>query len=101
MTIATLIGINPLQTTETGVGIVSSRVALLLRSAEIQPFSFDLFGSPPKLPGGVWLEVRSCFGLAQTHKCMLGTAVVSTPAGSGRCYSLFLNALLVLLVSTL
>lgn len=59
MTIATLIGINPLQTTETGVGIVSSRVALLLRSAEIQPFSFDLFGSPPKLPGRVWLEVRS------------------------------------------
>ena len=31
------------------MGIVSSRVALLLRSAEIQPFSFDLFGSPPKL----------------------------------------------------
>lgn len=45
-----------MQTTETGVGIVSSRVALLLRSAEIQPFSFDLFGSPPKLPGGWLLE---------------------------------------------
>lgn len=39
-----------MQTTEIGRGIVSSRVALLLRSAEIQPLSLYLFGSPPKLP---------------------------------------------------
>lgn len=32
-----LIGVNPLQTTELERGIVSGRVALLLRSAEIQP----------------------------------------------------------------
>lgn len=32
-----LVGVNPLQTTELERGIVSGRVALLLRSAEIQP----------------------------------------------------------------
>ena len=66
MTIATLIGVNPLQTTETGVGIVSSRVALLLRSAEIQPFSFDLFGSPPKLPWAVFARGR----VSTQHGCI-------------------------------
>jgi hypothetical protein len=35
MTIPSVIGVNPLQTTESQGGIVSSRVALLLRSAEI------------------------------------------------------------------
>ena len=39
-----------MQTTEIGRGIVSSRVALLLRSAEIQPLSSDLFGFTPKHP---------------------------------------------------
>jgi len=37
MTISSFVGLDPLQTTETRRGIVSSRVALLLRSAEIQP----------------------------------------------------------------
>ena len=41
MTISVFIGLNPLQTTWTERGIVRSRVALLLRSAEIQPlFSY-------------------------------------------------------------
>ena len=31
-------------------------MALLLRSAEIQPLSCDLFGSPPKLPVVALLE---------------------------------------------
>ena len=35
--------INPLQTTKCGRGIVSVRVALLLRFTEIKPCSFDLF----------------------------------------------------------
>jgi len=35
--------INPLQTTENGRGIVSVRVALLLRTTEIKPCSLDLF----------------------------------------------------------
>ena len=37
MTIPFVNGVNPLQTTLLELGIVSSRVALLLRSAEIQP----------------------------------------------------------------
>jgi hypothetical protein len=37
MTIPLVNGVNPLQTTLTELGIVSGRVALLLRSAEIQP----------------------------------------------------------------
>lgn len=37
MTIPLVNGVNPLQTTLLELGIVSSRVALLLRSAEIQP----------------------------------------------------------------
>ena len=40
MTISIINGVNPLQTTLLELGIVSGRVALLLRSAEIQP----LFG---------------------------------------------------------
>ena len=40
MTIPIVNGVNPLQTTLLELGIVSGRVALLLRSAEIQP----LFG---------------------------------------------------------
>ena len=39
MIIPPVIGVNPLQTTLLGLGIVSGRVALLLRSAEIQPVS--------------------------------------------------------------
>lgn len=41
MTISAFVRLDPLQTTETRRGIVSSRVALLLRSAEIQPMSHD------------------------------------------------------------
>jgi hypothetical protein len=37
MTISIDDGVNPLQTTLLELGIVSGRVALLLRSAEIQP----------------------------------------------------------------
>jgi hypothetical protein len=37
MTISLVNGVNPLQTTLFELGIVSGRVALLLRSAEIQP----------------------------------------------------------------
>ena len=37
MEISIVIGVNPLQTTQLERGIVSGRVALLLRSAEIQP----------------------------------------------------------------
>ena len=42
MIIPPVIGVNPLQTTLLELGIVSGRVALLLRSAEIQPV-FDRF----------------------------------------------------------
>ncbi len=37
MSISIVNGVNPLQTTLLELGIVSGRVALLLRSAEIQP----------------------------------------------------------------
>ena len=42
MKIPFVTGVNPLQTTLLELGIVSGRVALLLRSAEIQPV-FDRF----------------------------------------------------------
>jgi hypothetical protein len=55
MTISLVNGVNPLQTTLIELGIVSGRVALLLRSAEIQPlfgrFVLNDFGhSSPSLP---------------------------------------------------
>lgn len=50
-TISDVIGLNPLQTTLIELGIVSGRVALLLRSAEIQPsfirFVNGLLSIPP------------------------------------------------------
>ena len=53
MTIPLVIGVNPLQTTLFQLGIVSGRVALLLRSAEIQPvlvrFVSALRGNPSLL----------------------------------------------------
>ena len=61
MTIPLVIGVNPLQTTLFELGIVSGRVALLLRSAEIQPVFVDLYDEfnssnfttfPFLLPGG-------------------------------------------------
>ena len=56
-----LIGVNPLQTTWLERGTVSGRVALLLRSAEIQPLfgrfvRLDLQGSNHSLPGGVLVQ---------------------------------------------
>ncbi len=53
MTIPLVIGVNPLQTTLMQLGIVSGRVALLLRSAEIHPvllrFVSALRGNPSLL----------------------------------------------------
>ena len=49
MTIPNVIGVNPLQTTLLELGIVSGRVALLPRSAEIQPGFVDLFFPNPNL----------------------------------------------------
>jgi len=49
MTIPLVNGVNPLQTTLLELGIVSGRVALLLRSAEIQPV-FGRFSSEWHLP---------------------------------------------------
>jgi hypothetical protein len=58
MTILIVNGVNPLQTTLLELGIVSGRVALLLRSAEIQPvfgrFSMNGFAILP-LPGSIML----------------------------------------------
>ena len=51
MLIPLVIGVNPLQTTLFELGIVSGRVVLLLRSAEIQPvfvrFVPNRFGDSP------------------------------------------------------
>ncbi len=56
MTIPIVNGVNPLQTTLLELGIVSGRVALLLRSAEIQPvfgrFSMNGICHSPLLPWG-------------------------------------------------
>jgi hypothetical protein len=62
MTISEIIGLDPLQTTEIERGIVSSRVALLLRSAEIQPKFFDhiKFGFKPNTRRAV---ARGCRGV--------------------------------------
>ena len=49
MTISPVIGVNPLQTTLLELGIVSGRVALLLRSAEIQPVFIDLSNYGPTM----------------------------------------------------
>lgn len=81
MTISLVDGVNPLQTTLLELGIVSGRVALLLRSAEIQP----VFGrfvpngirhSPPLKP-----LARFCYraGLAWRG------GVVNRCASSGPC----------------
>ena len=56
-----LIGVNPLQTTWLERGTVSGRVALLLRSAEIQPLfgrfvRLDLQGSNHPLPDWVLVQ---------------------------------------------
>jgi hypothetical protein len=65
MTIPLVNGVNPLQTTLTELGIVSGRVALLLRSAEIQPVfvRFVLripFGIHPLSPCGSFATGAPC-----------------------------------------
>ena len=69
MTIPTVIGVNPLQTTLLELGIVSGRVALLLRSAEIQPvflrfvrWTLSIPPPPPLVPVCYW--VVSVWGAA-------------------------------------
>ena len=73
MTIPLVNGVNPLQTTLLELGIVSGRVALLLRSAEIQPvfvrFSLKWF---IHFTPSLCIEVatgRSTAGDAVTAKC--------------------------------
>lgn len=58
MTIPLVIGVNPLQTTWLERGIVSGRVALLLRSAEIHPL-FERFvrWTMSILPSSSWLAM--------------------------------------------
>jgi hypothetical protein len=67
MTIPFVIGVNPLQTTWLERGIVSGRVALLLRSAEIHPFvrkiCLDGLMSVFSLLAGVYN--RGCLGEAR------------------------------------
>jgi hypothetical protein len=71
MTISIVNGVNPLQTTLLELGIVSGRVALLLRSAEIQPVfgRFSLNGSailPPFLEVNLLLGgVKNCWNRQQ------------------------------------
>ena len=78
MTISIVNGVNPLQTTLLELGIVSGRVALLLRSAEIQPVfgRFSMNGishSPP--PCTVVATGRLCC-LALHIRCDTNTWMV-------------------------
>ena len=79
MTISLVNGVNPLQTTLLELGIVSGRVALLLRSAEIQPVfgRFVLNGlsiHPPStsgvhvLPGGLKHRSHRTLQLLWLHR---------------------------------
>jgi hypothetical protein len=66
MTISIVNGVNPLQTTLLELGIVSIRVAVLLRCAEIQPGfgRFVLNGlsiHPPLPPVNILLPGVFCF----------------------------------------
>lgn len=70
MTISLVNGVNPLQTTLLELGIVSGRVALLLRSAEIQPVfgrfvSNGIRHSPPPTPWSEFATGRA--GREQQH----------------------------------
>jgi hypothetical protein len=68
MTISIVNGVNPLQTTLLELGIVSGRVALLLRSAEIQPV-FGRFSMNGNRHSPLSLLIEICYwaGLA----CMM------------------------------
>ena len=69
MTISIVNGVNPLQTTLLELGIVSGRVALLLRSAEIQPVfgRFSMNGNMPFSPS----LYRCCYWAALLHAARL------------------------------
>ena len=73
MTIPIVNGVNPLQTTLLELGIVSGRVALLLRSAEIQPvfgrFSMNGIRHSPSFP-----VVKLLLGGQQVECCQRPSA---------------------------
>lgn len=77
MTIPLVIGVNPLQTTLLKLGIVSGRVALLLRSAEIHPVFEDLLMALAILP------ILPCPELLQAFRG--GRASWKAPRGGVRC----------------
>ena len=81
MTISAFVRLDPLQTTETRRGIVSSRVALLLRSAEIQPTSQDHLWvwSPLQIPVVVHVEGGYSKGLCRRQVQSRRLAAVSIP----------------------
>jgi hypothetical protein len=79
MTIPLVIGVNPLQTTLFELGIVSGRVALLLRSAEIHPVFVRFVtckrklatppnSCPPTAPGRVCCG-HACAEVPKVTKC--------------------------------
>jgi hypothetical protein len=93
MTILIVNGVNPLQTTLLELGIVSGRVALLLRSAEIQP----VFGRFVRLRGSLAFSIppfplshlhsRGTRRLAEFHNSPGPPGVVpapATPTGASR-----------------
>ena len=85
-----LIGVNPLQTTWLERGTVSGRVALLLRSAEIQPLFEDLSdwascsNHPLSSPGAFMLQ--GGFWAHRVHD--------ATSSASARCWRVLLHVLL-------
>ena len=80
MTIPFVIGVNPLQTTLLELGIVSGRVALLLRSAEIQPvfprfvIELTLYPPPPsrELSEGWKTQRLNIIRTSAQHKSLSG-----------------------------
>ncbi len=80
MLIPLVIGVNPLQTTLFELGIVSGRVVLLLRSAEIQPvfvrFVPNSFGYSPFPPLLVGISSREGKKNKQQHLMAQGSSVV-------------------------
>lgn len=88
MTISIVNGVNPLQTTLLELGIVSGRVALLLRSAEIQPvfgrFSLNGFCHSPSSP---WWEFATG-GLCMLYGMFCGQVLDPPLMGLCACRSL-------------
>lgn len=81
MTIPLVIGVNPLQTTLLQLGIVSGRVALLLRSTEIHPvllrFVLGLPTGSPPLPSFITQNSREGSKVAY-HKAATSSKWVNT-----------------------